>query len=207
MSHDTIPDNRNTTKAAQEWDSAIDFAPDSNAYGLVDALLSEADETDDILGKVYHAHQIETAQGKELDQFGKLVNVQRKSGESDAKYRVRIKAEFAQSRTGTTFNDFVEFAASTLGTDIQNIDVRTDYERLPAVVTVFASPQTYEENALASAELADILSGGVPAGHEVNAQGSGTLRLKSDGEQDEASKGLTSDSIETGGTLAADLVE
>lgn len=207
MEHEEINNKRNISKAAREWDSGIEFSPYSNTYKLLDSLLSQADETDDILDRVYHAHQIETAQGEELDQFGKLVNAQRKSGESDAKYRVRINAQFAQSRTGTTFNDFVEFISSVLRTNTQNFEITTNYIGQPAVVTVFASPKIYENNALSSAELSEILGGGVPAGHEVRVQESGTLRLKSDGEQNDADKGLTADNIETGGTLAADLVE
>jgi len=206
MVHEEIAENRNVTKAAREWDSAIDFSPYANTYKLLNSLLSQADETDNILDRVYHAHQIESAKGKELEQFGKLVNVQRNGGEPDSRYRTRIKAEFAQSRTETTFNDFVEFTASILGTNIANIDISTNYSGNPATVSVFANPQVYESSALSAQEISEILGGGVPAGHSVNAQESGTFRLISDGESNDPDKGLTSDSIETGGTLAADLV-
>jgi len=206
MVHEEIAEDRNITKAAREWDSAIDFSPYANTYKLLNSLLSQADETDNILDRVYHAHQIESAKGKELEQFGKLVNVQRNGGEPDSRYRTRIKAEFAQSRTETTFNDFVEFTASILGTNIANIDISTNYSGNPATVSVFANPQVYESSALSAQEISEILGGGVPAGHSVNAQESGTFRLISDGESNDPDKGLTSDSIETGGTLAADLV-
>jgi len=242
MVHEEIAEDRNITKAAREWDSAIDFSPYANTYKLLNSLLSQADETDNILDRVYHAHQIESAKGKELEQFGKLVNVQRNGGEPDSRYRTRIKAEFAQSRTETTFNDFVEFTASILGTNIanidistnysgnpatvsvfanpqvyessalsaqeisENIDISTNYSGNPATVSVFANPQVYESSALSAQEISEILGGGVPAGHSVNAQESGTFRLISDGESNDPDKGLTSDSIETGGTLAADLV-
>jgi len=206
MVHEEIAEDRNITKAAREWDSAIDFSPYANTYKLLNSLLSQADETDNILDRVYHAHQIESAKGKELEQFGKLVNVQRNGGEPDSRYRTRIKAEFAQSRTETTFNDFVEFTASILGTNIANIDISTNYSGNPATVSVFANPQVYESSALSAQEISEILDGGVPAGHSVNAQESGTFRLISDGESNDPDKGLTSDSIETGGTLAADLV-
>ena len=203
----TTTTRRNIQKAAQEWDSSIDFAPRSNTYKLLRALLSEADRIDDSLDNIDSSHYISGATGKELEQFGKLVNVQRNNNEADEKYRTRIKAEFAQSSTETTFEDFVEFTASVLGTNVDNIDFITNYEAQPATVTIFANSSIYESVSLTAAEIADILGGGVPAGHRVLTQESGTFRLKSDGEQDDAGKGLTANNIETGGTLAADLVE
>jgi len=207
MAHDKIADGRNITTAAREWDSSIDFSPYSNTYKLVDALLSEADEVDDLLDTVYHAHEIETASGAELEQFGKLVNVQRESGEEDNRYRARIKAEFAQSRTETTFDDFIEFAASVLGTDVENIEIDTPYSVNPARVRLFADPSIYENNFLTEDDIADIIGGGVPAGHEVDAREAGTFRLTDDATTtNDPNAGLTSDGIETGGTLAADLL-
>jgi len=45
----------------------------------------------------------------------------------------------------------------------------------------------------------------VPAGHSVNVEVSVTFELKSDGQTDDADNGLTSDVIQTGGTLTEDL--
>lgn len=206
MAHEHIADGRNISTAEDEWDSGIEFGRRSNTYRLVRALLSEADRLDDNLDEVYHSHHIDFAEGEELDQFGKLVNAPRNSGEPDDKYRARIKAEFAQSKTGGDFDSFVEFVATVLNTDTSNLTFITGYEQRPATVTVSADSQVYDSIALTGEEVADLLGGGVPAGHEVAVRESGTFVLKADGDVDEPALGLTSDSVNTGGTLAADIV-
>lgn len=206
MPHNGDTDGRNISTATRNWDSAIDFGNSSNTYKLVRAILSEAERIDDTLSEVYHDHHIDEANGEALEQFGKLVNAPRKENEPDDKYRTRIKAEFAQAKTDTDFDSFVEFCATILNTDAQNFGFSTNYDGNPATVVVSADPVIYESRALTAAEIADLLGGGVPAGHEVQVQERGTFRLKSDGDTDDADKGLTSDSITTGGTLAADIV-
>lgn len=206
MGHDTGSDGRNISTATQEWDSAIDFGTSSNTYRLVRALLSQAERVDDDLESVYHSQHIDTATGEELEQFGALVNAPRKSGEPDSKYRTRIKAEFAQAKTDTNFDSFVEFCATILGTNISNLEFTTNYSGNPATVTLRANPDVFDAVSLTAPEVVDIIGGGVPAGHEVAVQETGTFRLKADGDTNNADKGLTSDSISTGGTLAADLL-
>jgi hypothetical protein len=203
---DDIPDERNIGTAVNEWDSGIGFGPRSNTYKLVRALLSEADRIDDDLEKVYDEHHINSADGESLDKFGALVNAPRKDGESDNKYRTRIKAEYAKARTDTDFDSFIQFVSAILDTGTENFDLLTGYDQNSATVTVSADPSLYDEINLTVNEITDILGGGVPAGHEVIVQERGTFRLKSDGDFDTAENGLTADNIETGGTLAADVV-
>jgi len=205
MPHNGKTDGRNISTAVRNWDSSVEFGKSSNTYSLVKALLQQAERIDDDLRDVYHDHHIETATGEALDQFGSLVNAPRKSNEPDSKYRTRIKAEFAQAKTNTDFDSFVEFCATILGTDISNLGFITNYPGNPATVTVSADPAVYNSVSLTASEISDLLGGAVPAGHEVQAQERGTFRLKSDGDVDDASRGLTSDSITTGGTLAADI--
>ena len=206
MPHNGNTDGRNISTAVREWDSAIDFGQSSNTYRLVDALLQEAERIDNDLTDVYHSQHINTATGENLDQYGALVNTPRKTDEGDKKYRARIKANFAQTRTGTDFNDFVEFCSTVLNTDLDNLYFSTNYDGNPGTVTLSAEPSVYESVELDGLEIVDILGGGVPAGHEVEAEERGSFRLKSDGEIDTAENGLTSDSISTGGTLAADII-
>lgn len=202
-----IEDNRNIVKAEQEWDSSIEFGDASNLHSLVEALLSAADNIDNELEQIYDAQHINTAGRKELEQYGKLINLPPKNEEDIEKYRARIKAKFAQSNTTTDFNSFVQFCSSILETEESNISFVTEYAGNPATVTVAADGKLYEEASLTPVEIADVFSGGVPAGHTVNVLENGTFRLKSDSAINDPDKGLTSDSINTGGTLSADLVE
>jgi len=206
MAHKEFPDGRNINKAEDEWSGGVAFGPQSNMQKLVRALLSEADRLDDDLEDVLESSHIDTAAGEQLDNFGELVQLDRLSGELDGKYRTRIKAKLAQARTNTDYDDFVEFSGAVLRTNADNIQISTNHEALPAIVTLRAQKEVFDNAQLTDEEATEIIGGGIPAGHEVRIQTSGTLLLKEDGDTDTAENGLTSDSIETGGTLAADLL-
>lgn len=203
--YDSITNSRNIRQAKREWDSALAFADNSNNRRLFDALLTAADRIDSDIEDIYEQTHIDSATDRELDQFGELVNVERKSNESDDKYRARIKATFRASTMGSTFDQFTEFVSVVLNTDIDNIRFLTPYERFPATVDVSANSEIYDALNLTNQDVIELLERGVPAGHEVRVFEEGTFRLKSDGDGDDPSKGLTSDAIETGGTLRQDL--
>lgn len=204
--YDRIEDERNISEAESQWDSPIDFGPKSNTYALFEALLSEVDRIDGELESIYEQQHIDSATGEELDQFGRLVDTDRQTNESDDRYRARIKAAFRASTMGATFDQFVEFCAAVLSTNIGNLNFRTNYGSDPAVVRVGADPSVYDTLNLTNTDVKELLGRGVPAGHEVIVLEGGTFRLKSDGQTDDPEKGLTADGISTGGTLAADLL-
>lgn len=206
MAHNEFTDGRNINKAEEEWSGGVEFGPQSNMQALVRSLLSEADRIDDDLEDILESSHIDTASGDELDKFGALVQLDRLSAEPDGKYRIRIKAELAQARTQTDYDDFVEFCGAVLGTNTDNIGISTNYEALPAVVTLRAQKEVFDDVQLTDEEAVDIIDGGIPAGHEVQIQTAGTFFVKADGDADTAENGLTSDSISTGGALAADLL-
>lgn len=206
MAKKDITDNRNIAEADSEWDSGIKFSPDSNTYKLVRALLSEADRIDGDLEDIYNQHHINTATGDDLEKIGDLVNVRRNTGEGDDSYRARIKGKFGTATVDSTFDEFAEFVSAVLNTDIDNIDYLTNYQIHPAAVTVSTQASVYSNISLSSQQIVNILGDGVPAGHEVRVLEEGTFQLKEDGDADDPDKGLTSDSISSGGTLAADLV-
>jgi hypothetical protein len=206
MANGDIEDKRNIRQAGNAWNSGIAFNTNTNTYKLVKSLLSEADRIDGDLEDIYDQHHINTATGDDLDKIGDLVNVDRQTGEGDDRYRARIKGRFRAATIGTTFDEFTEFAASVLNTESENIELISDYDTEPAVIQLATQASVYQSVNLSSSELADLLNDGVPAGHDVRVLERGTFRLKADGEVDDADKGLTSDSISTGGTLAADLL-
>lgn len=204
MSVEDLPDGRNIRTAVREWDSGISFGQGANTYKLIKAILSEGERIDDELEEVYDAHHINSATGKNLDKFGQLVDTPRKSGESDSKYRARIKAAFAQAKTRTTYDTFTQFAATVLGTSISNLDFLTPYAQNPATVIIQADASLYENTQFTISEIADLLGGGVPAGHEVQLQSIGTFEVRDEATTNDPSKGLSSDTNE-GGTLAEEV--
>ena len=271
-------DERNIREAEQSWDYALTFNTESNNKKLFQVFSSLLDEFDCDIGEIYNAQHINSATGYDLNKYGQLVNVDRKSEEinsdeyiygspfgdtlesdetftvestekyfiqqdttingllevngevlsqgsfdgsgvisgsgsvvgdadvfSENKFRARIKATFRASTIGTTFDQFVEFTSSVLTTDFANIDFLTSYDASPATVTVRANEAVFNSVGFSASDVDNLLNEGVPAGHSVNVEVSGTFELKSDGDTDDPDKGLTSDSIETGGTLTEDL--
>lgn len=206
MSDHELSDKRNLSESDNAWESGIAFGPGTNTYRLMRALLSEADRIDNDLEDIYEQHHINSATGRDLGKIGDLVNVPRQTGESDARYRARIKARFRASTIGTNYDEFTEFVAAVLNTDIDNISFLTSYGANPAAISVAANSSVYDSVSLTPEDLQTLLGAGVPAGHEVEILEGGTFRLKADGDTDQPEQGLTSDSISSGGTLAADLL-
>lgn len=206
MPHD-IEDGRNISTAEQNWDSGLAFGKDTNLHSLVKSLLAAADATDDELDDVYHSQHIDTAEGDDLDKFGDLVNLPRKSGESDSKYRARVKARLSIGTIGTTTDQFIEFGATVLETNAKNIQLSYPNDRVadPAQINFIADSSVYDNVDLTPQEVVSLLEDAVPAGHAVNVLERGTFLLKSDGDTDTAENGLTADNIDTGGTLTSDL--
>ena len=272
-------DERNIREAEQSWDYALTFNTGSNNKKLFQVFSSLLDEFDCDIGEIYNAQHINSATGYDLNKYGQLVNVNRKSEEinsdeyiygfpfgdtlesdetftvkstekyfiqqdttingllevngevlsqesfdgsgvisgsgsvvgdddtvfSEDKFRSRIKAAFRASTIGTTFDQFVEFTASILTTDFDNIDFLTSYDATPATVIVRANEAVFNSVGFSASDVDNLLNEGVPAGHSVNVEVSGTFELKSDGQTDDADNGLTADGIQTGGTLTEDL--
>lgn len=207
MTDDNIEDGRNIKTAEREWDNGgIEFTKHANTYKLVRALLSEADRIDNDLDAIKHSRHINTAVGEDLGKFGKLVELERKDGEGDDKYRARIKVQFRVQTISGTFDEFAEFSAVLFDTDIENILFTRNLSADSATANVAADPEVYNNTALTRSEVSEYLGRAVPAGHEIKALERGTFRLKSDGDTNDPSKGLTSDSTSDGGTLAADVL-
>jgi len=204
MSEFSLADERNIKDGVSEWDIPPTVQPESNNYALLRGLFQSVDEVDDSLELIYNSHHINTAAGEDLDQIGQFVGVDRQSNESDSRYRTRIKARFRAATIEPTTDNFTEFVSALLATSIDNFTILR--EQFRPEVTVSAQGDIWEQNDLTAQTLVELLEDGVPAGHAVNVQEEGTFRLKVDGEVDDPDQGLTSDSIETGGTLAADLI-
>jgi hypothetical protein len=203
MTH--IEDNRNIRTASKKWNSGITFSKNSNTYKLIKSLLTQADRIDNDVEDIRDSYHIDTATGKSLEKLGNLADVSRKENESDETYRARIKATFRAATTSTTFDEFVQFSSSVLSTNVNNLTFRTNVPE-SATVRVGADGDVYDNADLTNQQIVDLLGRGVPAGHEVNIIERGTFLLKYDGEADTAENGLTSDSTDTGGTLAADII-
>lgn len=189
-----------------KWNNAgITIHPSSNTYSLMLALSSQYDRTLDEVEDIRDSHHVSTATGRDLEKIGKLAEVERQTGESDDKYRLRIIGNVVSAFTGTTFSDVIQFISLILETDMTNIRLFDNLSIDPATLVINADASIYSNSPLTNSDIISLAEDSVPAGHEVILEERGTFEIKSDGAADDPAKGLTSDSISTGGTLAADI--
>jgi hypothetical protein len=175
----------------------------SNTYALMRALTSQSDRMDKDLSVVRQARHIETAVGKEVERLGKIVSVSRRDGESDERLKKRIVLAFYAARTTCAFDEFARFTINILETNFDDVRFWNDFEQQHATIFVSAYPETYDRSPFTRDEITEYLESVVPAGHRVNLRERGTFIVKKTAWEDDPSRGLTSESIETGGRLAS----
>lgn len=167
---------------------------------LTEAVAANTRELDAMLD----ARRIQTAAGEQLDRIGRRFGgITRKTDEEDDKYRRRIIGRVVAARSSGTFADILSAAATVIGTDENRITLDRQ-QPVTAVVTV--KEAVIDQSVLTAAEVENILQDAVVAGHDLTVQtvGGTPFTIKASGDVDDPSRGLTSDSISTGGVLVSD---
>lgn len=171
------------------------------------ALAEPFSQTTRELDAIRDARHIDSAGGRQLDDIGQSAGVRRKESESDAKYRARIKATLTAAGSSGTFRGILNSTARILETDKRRVEVRTEFSSDPATAFVYVQASDVESSELTAAELTDVLKDTVLAGHdiEVTKQGENPFEIIDDTMTNDPDRGLTSDSISTGGGLVSDV--
>jgi hypothetical protein len=193
----------NTEDLISEWDLTVIYPfEDTNLYGLLSGLAAAYDDIDEAVQDLLEQRHVETATGRSLELLGDLADVSRQSGESDDKYRKRIVASFRAGLSGATFEDLLSFLEFILEIDGETIEISQD---TGARASVNLPSNAVTQSPLTSSEITQLSEDVVPAGHTISLVQSGTFEVKADGTANDPDKGLTSDSISTGGTLSQDI--
>lgn len=183
------------------WDSGgIEFHPENNVWNLETAISTPQALISDDLVEINAAHHIDTAVDGELDKIGALVDVYRKSGESDARLRARIKASFRAAITGTTHEDVLEFITSLLETDSERIDINW-LTNVPGTAFVNVFEEDINNASITTGDLEEFLTQIVPAGHRIIVELRGTFRFDGQNVDIPPEHGFSDDEFE-GGTLS-----
>lgn len=168
------------------------------------------EEDDQILRQldfVTESHHIDDANGEQLDRLGEAAGVRRKETESDARYRARIKATMAAGRSSGTFEDIITAVAVILETSTDEIEVQQQFDTDPATAFVYVRGSALDESPLTAGDVTTIVKDVVLAGHDIEVieQGANPFTVIDDTMVNDPEKGLTSDSISTGGGLVSDI--
>ena len=199
-------------KAIEEaWDNrGIAFHTSSNTYKLLSAIASEHERVRDTYNILDTINKIGTAEGRALDKLGFAVNLPRQTGEGDDRYRKRIILRYRLNSIEGTMDEIAQFTAAMVGVSSENIRFENRFDAAPATLFISAQGEVWDNSVLSREGIEEFAGQVVSAGHRVILEEAGTFLLTSDqllNEQGNLSEhGLTSDAIETGGTLAADIV-
>lgn len=159
------------------------------------------------LDRIRDAIHIDSASGIELDRKGRDHGILRKTGESDAVYRARIKGTLAAGRSRGTFDDLLETTAVVVETTEDRIFIDEQFDTDPATAFIYVRSEDLDEANLTASDVTAILKDAVPGGHDVQVvkQGANPFTVIDDTQANDPDQGLTSDSIATGGGLVSDV--
>jgi len=163
---------------------------------------SEFGRLGDSLETVYAEQHIATATNSSLDKFGQLLGVTRKAGESDVKFRARIRAIFAASIDSSTHTEIVELFATILNVSVEDIDL--DYNISEEPVAVMSIPSNaIEQSALNVIDISELANVVVAASHRVDVVEEGSFAMRGVEDENDPSKGLIAAGGTGGGTLSS----
>lgn len=186
------------------WDSGgISLHDDSNAEKLITPLTTPLAFVSDDIQEINAAHHIHTAVGKELDHMAALVDIDRQSGESDDRFRMRIIAAFAAGITGTTHEDVLEFITTILQTSSERVNI--DWlPSVPGTANVSVFEDDIQNAAITVDDLEQFATDAVPAGHKIIVELRGSFIFDGTDTDVPPERGLSGDGVE-GGTLSESL--
>lgn len=186
------------------WDSGgLSLHPDNEIYTFLQSLAMPLGLLSDDLVEIHDAQHIGTARGREIGLIGDLADVNRQSGETDARLRSRIIAALRAGVTGTTHSDVLQFLSTLLEVDSSRIDMDRAPER-PGVAIARINATDLQNATLTKEDVANFGTKVVPAGHRLEIELQGTFLVESDSMDISPERSISSDSFE-GGTLAGDI--
>jgi hypothetical protein len=91
------------------WDNS------SRIFKVVSAIAKRLDEADKDLTAILRSHWVDKAFGEDLDRLGSIFNLRRKGGESDPRYRNRLKRAIEEFKGGGTVSAILTSVKMALG--------------------------------------------------------------------------------------------
>lgn len=83
--------------------------------GMVSASVEEIQNLEDVFKALNMERGVETAEGTQLDKIGEIVGIERVLGQSDAEYRLEIKAKIVQNLNQGTPEEIIAAAKFFIG--------------------------------------------------------------------------------------------
>lgn len=149
------------------WPSAwLPFFPDNNHYKILSALLAPADSFNSYVEAVQDAFHISTAEGKELEKLGELVDVHRRDAESDAKLRQRIILRTAAGIIEPTTDNVQRYIRKVYSATYSDFSISVRSSEPVLEVDVDSTVQT--DSVFTQSEAESLITRALPAGHSAS---------------------------------------
>jgi len=103
-------------------------------HALVTALGKQFKDISDTKDDILKSRFIQDADGKQLEKLASIFELERRTGETDATLRTRIKAELRTQLASGTYDDILNTASALLETDVSTIDITERYDEGPRIV-------------------------------------------------------------------------
>ena len=179
------PENRaSLDDARQQFPNAgVRIDPDDPIAALLRTLVSQLHRLDTEIDAIYDERFIDSATTHELGLLGANVGVQRRTGESDASFRARVRAGYRIAASDTTFEAVAQAARALLDADADDISLESPPTTDGGVGRVIAPDILIDESPLSKSEIEADLTKAVPFGHRIEVVPSNAFRLGRSGEQ------------------------
>jgi hypothetical protein len=184
------------------------YPADGKVWGaLIAALASEFDDFEATLKDVDVAKFVDTATGQRLDRLGDIFDVDRETGESDDKYRIRIQVALRELLSSGTVQEIKSAIAVLLDVDESEVVINEPYDVESARIDIGVFERELENRGISIAEFDNFVNGLAAGGVGIQTFALGTFMYVFEGEDptvDGAERGYADlAEPETGGTYAS----
>jgi hypothetical protein len=181
------------------------YPVDGKVWGaLIAALASEFDDFEATLEDVNVARFVATATGQRLDRLGDIFDIDRRTGESDDKYRIRIQVALRELLSSGTVQEIKSAIVVLLDVDGSEIVIDEPYDVESARIDVGVFERELEERGISITEFDDFVDGLAAGGVGIQTFALGAFMYVSEGEDpttEGAQRGYASlNNPDTGGT-------
>jgi uncharacterized phage protein gp47/JayE len=186
------PDNETTVADGRKAfpNAGVEFAPGEPESALMTALIGELQQVNTTIDAIYNERYIETATGDRLDRLGAPVGVERKTGETDAKFRDRVRAGYLIAISDGSFEAIAKVAVALLDADPGQVTLEGPPATDGGAARIEVADELVNNSPLTLSEISDELTRAAVLGHRVEVLTTDTFRLGESGAQGLSNGGL-----------------
>lgn len=168
VTSDNTVDVTDARQTFEEVQPAARIRSGNPVHNLLDVYVQRLTDIDTTVEDLYDQKYIDTATGEELERLGRNVGVERKTGENDAKLRLRVKAGYETATSDGTYEDIAQTALIVLDADPSQVDIDTARDTADyATALVRANSSVISASPFTTAEIESLLSDAAVGGHRI----------------------------------------